>query len=474
MTYQSGVWKVLVAALGSIFVLSACSSGEQGAGAGTGGAPFGGVGGGGAPGSNTGGSALPGASGTPQGGVPGSGGAPVPGMGGMPLPAMGGYPATGGAAGASGAAAGGGAGAAGSAGAGGAAGNGGGGGAAGFPPFPTSGMPMTAPDKTWTWVDFPDTKCRNGTPAGLGLSLNSASTKVMIFLQGGGACFDAITCLANPVDVSGQKAAQTTGVFDRTNAANPVKDWNFVFVPYCSGDTFMGTNDNAMVPGVAGAQHFMGRPNMEKFLNRIVPTFKTATQVLLTGISAGGFGAASNSYLFQRAFNTIPVTMIDDSGPPMSSKYIPTCLQEKWRTLWGLDGSILADCGASCPNKNDFTLDYTRFVLKLADARGGTVKSGLIESNNDGVITGFYGYGQNNCMGSLATPVPKDMFDAGLLELRDTVKGLTPNFGTYYPNSNTHTWISGPTFFTATEGGVKLVDWFTAIVNGTGVSHVGM
>jgi hypothetical protein len=235
----------------------------------------------------------------------------------------------------------------------------------------------------------------------------------------------------------------------------------------------MGTNDNGMVTGVTGAQHFMGRPNMEKFLNRIVPTFPKATQVLLTGVSAGGFGAASNSYLVQRAFGNVPVTMIDDSGPPMSSMYIPTCLQDKWRTTWGLDGSILADCGASCPNHSDYTLDYTKFVLKLADARPGAVKSGLLDSNNDGVITAFYGYGQNNCTGSLTTPVPAATYDAGLLDFRATVTALTPNFGTYYPAGTTHTWLAGATFFTEAEGGTKLVDWFTAIVNGTGVTQVG-
>src|SRR5262249_29862487 len=249
-------------------------------------------------------------------------------------------------------------------------------------PFPTSGQPLTAPDMMWTYTDFPDTKCRDGSPAGLAVSLNSASTKVMIFLQGGGACFDSVTCGTNPTNTSAQKTAQTAGVFDRSNAANPVKDWNFVFIPYCTGDTFIGTKDDGMVQGVTGMQHFMGRPNMEKFLNRIVPTFPKATQVLLTGVSAGGFGAASNSYLVQRAFGSVPVTMIDDSGPPMSSMYIPTCLQQKWRTTWGLDGSLLADCGASCPNKDDFTMDYTKFVMKLADMRGGNVMSGLLDSNN--------------------------------------------------------------------------------------------
>ncbi|HVW30270.1 MAG TPA: pectin acetylesterase-family hydrolase [Polyangiaceae bacterium] len=469
----------ITAILGGATLVSACGSDSTNGNAGTGGfgdVPFGGVAGSLA----AGGSVAAAAGGTPA--VVGGGGAAPVGMGGTPIVGGGGTPNAGGTpVGAGGTAAGGAGGAAGAS-AGGTAGMGGVAGAAGvggmtplFPPFPTNGMPITAPDNTWTYLDFPDTKCRDGTPAGLAVSLNSASTKVMLFLQGGGACFDSLTCGLNPANTSTQKAAVTTGLFNRNNAANPVKDWNYVFVPYCTGDTYLGTNDNGMISGVTGVQHFMGRKNLESFLNRIVPTFPKATQVLLTGVSAGGFGAASSSYLVQRAFGDVPVTMLDDSGPPMSTMVIPECLQEKWRTTWGLDGSILADCGSACPNQNDYTIDYTKFVLKLSDMRSGNAKSGLIDSNDDNTITLFYGYGQNNCTGSLATPVPKAQYDAGLLEFRSIVTGLTPNFGTYYPNSTQHTWLlDDSTLYSEAEGGTKLIDWITALVNGTGVSQVGM
>ena len=46
----------------------------------------------------------------------------------------------------------------------------------------------------------------------------------------------------------------------RSKTDLPTKDWNIVYMPYCTGDTFMGTNDNGMIQGVVGAQHFMGRP----------------------------------------------------------------------------------------------------------------------------------------------------------------------------------------------------------------------
>jgi hypothetical protein len=348
---------------------------------------------------------------------------------------------------------------------GGGAGGGGTGGAGGFKP---TGTAITAPNLAWTWVDFPDSFCRDGSTAGIAVSLTDASDKVMIYLEGGGACFDAATCGANPTSVGAQKAEHTLGVFDRTNPLNPVKDWNFVYVPYCTGDIHAGTNENGSIPGLAGTQKFVGRRNMEAYLNRIVPTFPKPGQVLLTGISAGGFGAAASADLVARAFGSVPMTLIDDSGPSMSSQYLPACLQDKWRALWGFDDSILKDCGAACPKKDDYTLDYSKFLAKKYPNR----ESGLIESNDDSVITLFYGYGQNNCTGSLATPVPAAQYDAALLDLR-TQMAPYPKFLMYYPASTQHTWIGGATLYTEAEGGTKLIDWVTAIVNNAPAQNVG-
>jgi hypothetical protein len=334
----------------------------------------------------------------------------------------------------------------------------------------SAGEPIKADDKAWTWIAFPDTHCRDGSTAGVAVSLNSASKKVMIFLEGGGACFDVTTCLTNPANVGAQGAEKTAGVFDRTNAENPVKDWNFVDIPYCTGDVHAGAKDDGSVMGVTGTQHFVGRLNMEAFLRRLVPTFKDVDQVLLTGVSAGGFGAAANNELVQKAFGSIPVTMIDDSGPPMSSQYIPKCLQDEWRTTWGFDNSLLKDCGSDCPDKSDFDIAYTKHVVK---ALSGKRFAGLVEASGDGVITIFYGYGTNDCTGSFLTPVPAQTFSDGLLDFRSTIMGETPNFGTYYISSTQHTWIGGPSFYSTTVGGTRMVDWFKNIVEGTSATHVG-
>jgi hypothetical protein len=323
-------------------------------------------------------------------------------------------------------------------------------------------------------VPFPDSYCRDGSNAGIAVIFSSASNKLMIYLEGGGACFDSLTCLANPSSVGTQMNAQTGGVWDRSNAMNPVKDWNAVYIPYCTGDIHSGTNPNGMVSGVSGMQMFVGRKNLEAYLNRIVPTFPNVTQLLLTGMSAGGFGSAANALLFQRAFPNVKGNLIDDSGPPMSDTQVPPCMQDAWRTLWGLDGSILADCGSHCPNNMDYVLDFAKYEASLFTDR----MSGLLDSNDDSVITQFFGIGndsgKNDCGGTFGlTPVSAADYQAGLDNFRSVITAIDPNFGTYYPVSTQHVWINGVSFYTETQDGTSLVDWFTKIVNNQSVSQVG-
>jgi hypothetical protein len=329
--------------------------------------------------------------------------------------------------------------------------------------------PLSAPHGTWTWVDFPNTQCRDGSSAGLGLSLNEDSRKVMIFLQGGGACFDALTCAGNPSNVSGQRGELRAGLFARREVDNPVRDWNHVLVPYCTGDVHAGTQAEGAVDGVPGTQRFVGRLNLEQYLRRIVPTFPDAEQVLLTGISAGGFGAAASVKLVQEAFGDVPVTLIDDSGPPMSSTYLPECLQRRWRQTWGLDGSILRDCGGDCPRRDDFMVAYTLHVARAYPERLG----GLIETTADSVITLFFGYGAGDCTGSLLTPLPAADFTAGLLEYRAILQDEGANLGTYYIDGDTHTWLASDALYARTTDGVRLIDWVADIVQGRGAAHVG-
>ncbi|MFS8068976.1 MAG: hypothetical protein ACMG6S_21655, partial [Byssovorax sp.] len=65
------------------------------------------------------------------------------------------------------------------------------GGAGGSAP---TGDPIVAPDEQWTWIPFDNAFCGNGSTTGIGVSLSKKSSRVVIYLEGGGACWSELTC----------------------------------------------------------------------------------------------------------------------------------------------------------------------------------------------------------------------------------------------------------------------------------------
>lgn len=346
---------------------------------------------------------------------------------------------------------------------------------AALPPFEVSKLPLQAPDRVWTYIEFPDTHCRDGSPAGIALSLRKPSTKLAIYLEGGIYCFDGPTCLLNPTRVddllfNSARRAPTEGIFDRNNPQNPLRDWNIVYVPYCSGDGHGGTKTTPTdVPAGPRQQRFEGQLNLTKFLRRVVPTFPDATDVLLTGMSAGGFGVLQNVVLVQRAFPQLRVRYINDSGPPLSKAVIPECIQEKLRTLWGLDQGALAACGNACPRRDDYLQDNALFLAQRFADR----PSGFIDALEDEPQRMLLGVGMNNCRGTfLLDTLPARPYREDLLAYRDKLRAF-PASGSFIPPGTQHTWLRTNAFYSGSAQGIKLVDWFAKIVNAQAAGHVG-
>jgi hypothetical protein len=345
------------------------------------------------------------------------------------------------------------------------------------PAWADAGMPITGlNDMTWTWVAVPEAQCRDGSATGFWVNPNSASKKLMIFLEGGGACFNSFTCQNNPASApgGGTYSGSSQGIMNRGDTSNPVSDWNIVEFPYCTGDVFAGAAPNASVSGVTGMQQFVGYANVAAFLKRIVPTFPSVTQVLLTGVSAGGFGSSANYGQVARAFAPVPVTLLDDSGPQMRDPYLAKCLLQEQAMLWRFDKTILAECGSDCPDMGSFPIDASRHTAKMYPQ----VPLALIEATDDSVITGFFGFGLNSCTGTFFTPVPKQQFTDGLNDARMQLSAY-PNIGGFIFDGTRHTSISTQSAFdsqTATGGDgsmVALKDWITDMVVNGKISNVG-
>ena len=353
------------------------------------------------------------------------------------------------------------------------------GGASCSPEGAFDGAPITATAGEWTWVDVPSAVCRTGSPTGFGIRLNPASDKLMIYFQGGGACFNSATCSSNSGTFGSSEfavakaVAGQRGVFNSSDANNPFKDWNLIFVPYCTGDVHAGSATGVTVPGSGSPtnQQFVGYRNVGLFLKRIVPTFPSVSKVLVTGSSAGGFGALVNYHRIAQAFCPRQVSLVNDSGPIFSDTYLSPCLQKRWRQLWNFDSQLPADC-TNCSNADGGGFfNVERYLSKKYSAQ----RLGLISYTQDSTIAYFYGFGQNNCAGIDGNPgaLSGTTFQSGLTELRDSYLKPDGAWSTFYPAGTSHTILLDTNYSSFSTAGTKLTDWMSNIVNQGNPTHVG-
>ncbi|HSN28338.1 MAG TPA: pectin acetylesterase-family hydrolase [Kofleriaceae bacterium] len=304
-----------------------------------------------------------------------------------------------------------------------------------------SGSPPTlgTTPKQWTYVPIDGAQCINGSPTGIGVNLGT-SGDLVIYLEGGGACFNSGTCPhashLDGWDASGfdvNIAPYNIGIFDRNDDLNPLRDATFVFVPYCTGDVHAGSK-----PDGDGGRHFVGYGNVGLDLAYLLPKSTKVSRVVLAGSSAGGFGALINYDRTAIAFAGKPVYLLDDSGPPLEDSVMTPCLQKMFRDMWNLDAALPADCTV-CTQPDGGGLENA--LPYLADKYPNN-RLALVTSTQDGTIRSFYGYGYPDCVAGASDPLmPADVYEGGITELRDQKLAAHPNFRVYSKASMDHVWL---------------------------------
>ena len=317
--------------------------------------------------------------------------------------------------------------------------------------------PIDATANQWTWVDFPDTQCGDGSATGLGINPSTLSNRVLIYLAGGGACWDAATCYifdtasnfnsgygasdfaADVVDTG--TLAQPGGFFDRSEATNPFKDYSYVVVPYCTGDIFAG--DNVVNLGSGHIAHFVGYRNMDAYLRRLAATFVAPGRVVIAGSSAGGLGAAYNWWQAQNAFPQTQVYMIDDSGTPMPEDVLPqpNATELTQRANWNIAATLPPGC-TGCETAFDVFFGF--YASALPDDRGA-----LLSFNPDTVLPLFYG-------------ISGSAFSTGLGEVETQQFDPSTNLRYWQINSAGHVLWTHPA---SSVNGTTVRDFITRMVN---------
>lgn len=152
-------------------------------------------------------------------------------------------------------------------------------------------------------------KCLRGDPFRMAVR-DQKSDNLMIFLQGGGACWSKF-CLAI------QKAPEgipKLDVIDPARADNPFRTWNQVYLPYCDGSMFAGEADaDDDGDGKLDRQQH-GLRNLSAALDVAIKRFPHPKRIVLMGSSGGGFGTIPAVLLVRKLWPDPEILVVQDSG----------------------------------------------------------------------------------------------------------------------------------------------------------------
>jgi hypothetical protein len=316
--------------------------------------------------------------------------------------------------------------------------------------------------------------CSRGTPW-VHFVRRGTVNKLLVYYQGGGACWDYLTCemiktFKETTGAGDNPANTTTGFADMSNPENPFRDWSVVFVPYCTGDVHWG--DATVVhewPGNSPVtiQHkgFVNAQVAEKWARE---HFVNPDQVFVTGSSAGSYGAILNgAYLQEGVYPSSDFAVLGDAG----NGVVPQAFLESQISKWGIANTMpkwipaldkpVAELDASTlwgeAAKFYSTHRFANYAAAYDGGNGGQVGFYKVMLNPDSFFT-WLAWWTASCD-----------WNAGMrLQVTNAFAVAPANYRYYIGSGSRHTMWGHDKVYTDTTGGVPtIVRWVKAMLAGS-------
>ncbi|MEE4277739.1 MAG: pectin acetylesterase-family hydrolase [Halieaceae bacterium] len=314
----------------------------------------------------------------------------------------------------------------------------------------------------WSTIEAPaPARCSDGSAFRYHLR-QADPERLMIFFNGGGACWDASTCdpagkptyRLTSAAGSGNDPREYGGAFDLDNPSNPFRDWSQVFVSYCTGDVHLGdsTARYEREDGSTFAVEHRGRANADAVLATIFERF-APKKIFVAGGSAGAI--ASPVYAAVIAAHYPDAEVIQFGGGAAGYRLPPpTALWERWNTITALPAEV-DGAAYSADTLGIFEL------YELAARAQPTLRLHSLDHAYDAV--------QERFMGLLGAPGDLLLgLNANVRELRERV----PAYRSYIGPGEFHTILRYDELYTLESDGLPAVDWIRAVSEGRDPGNV--
>ena len=325
-------------------------------------------------------------------------------------------------------------------------------------------------------VDYQDrtftAQCMDGSPY-VYFARRGSVNKLLVYYQGGGACWDYTTCHAPTCDTTSTIADDDpnhtmSGFGDASNPANPFRDWNVVFVSYCGCDIHFGdaAQDYVDPNNSANTIHVehRGYQNARVVEKWTREHFVNPDEVFVTGSSAGAYGAWFNGPLLHDVWPASRFYVLADAGNGVVTQdFLETNFPH-----WNFDANLppdipelkeVLDNGEGIPG-------YTEVVAnEFPDVLWAHYASAF--DGGSGGQTGFYNLMlQNSLAGAIFWWQGSCQWnDVMRQQAIATAAAVPSNYRYYIGTGSRHTMWGSNKVYTDTSGGVPLiVDWVEAML----------
>jgi Pectinacetylesterase len=327
----------------------------------------------------------------------------------------------------------------------------------------TAAVATTTTAKWYKVAPGGDCKCADGSEFAF-FERRADPSKVVFFLDGGGACFDAETCAFTGLGAGGEEnydwkvtddPASEGGIFNFARADNPFRDYSFIYVPACTGDSHLGDVTRKYSPKLT-VEH-KGFVNGTAALSYIAENYPDAAKVVVVGKSVGSVAAPVYGGLVADLLPDAQVTVFGaQSGEIPDDPELNTKLLGE---LWG-----------AYDNMPDWEVNEGLTARDWGPPRFW-VQAGLHDPEI--VLARFdYAYDQAAAEGAELLGLAR----SELLAVIDANEAAIEKSGvvlhSYTAPGHHHGILEWPVFYELEVNGVKLVDWVTKLIEGEPVDDV--
>jgi len=333
--------------------------------------------------------------------------------------------------------------------------------------------------------------------------------KLLMYYQGGGACWDFLTCgligtFDMDVDINGTCTGGTNsgeacgllsdcpdqgpgtscsstdnpgntnvGLGDQNNPLNPFASWNIVFVSYCTGDIHFGDSEQFYSGGGLGSVHIEHRGYVnaqvaEKFAREHFPS---PDEVFVTGSSAGAYGAFFNAPLLREIYPAAKFNVLGDAGNGVVTQQF---LDEKF-PVWNFAANLPTNIPGLAATLTDGSgiPGYTEIIANHYSTANWAHYTTAFDGGTGGQ-TGFYNVMLNPTTSPAVAAAEWPTWWEASCEWNDVMKdqavdtaaAVSSNYRYYIGSGSRHTMFGSNKVYTDTTGGVPtIVDWINAMRN---------